>query len=128
MFFHQFAAPAPTLGQRQPAQGADEGNGFDRLHGRIEAAFLGQVSDQVRNIVRPLGPEHPAGSFVRVDDPQQHAQGGGLARAVRPEHAVNSALGHGKVDPAHGGKAVEPLYQPTGVDRQGHDCARVRGG
>jgi hypothetical protein len=68
------------------------------------------------HFVRTQGAEHAAIALVGVDDPQQHAQRRGLARAVGPEHAVDRALRHRQVDAVHRGEPVEPFHQPAGLD------------
>src|SRR3546814_10265141 len=49
---------------------------------------------------------------VRVDDAEQHAQGGRLARAVGAEDPVDGAFGDSEADSIDAGLAVERLGQP----------------
>ena len=62
--------------------------------------------------------EDPAHAFVRINDPQQHPQGGGLARAIRPQNAVDRALRHRDIDAVDRCHAIEPFDQPLRLDRQ----------
>ena len=68
--------------------------------------------------MRALVAEHAAHARVGIDDAQQHAQRGGLARAVGAEHAVDRALGHRQVDPVDRREAVEALDQAARLDRE----------
>ena len=87
--FEQLVGAAAAFAQRQAAQRAHEGDRLARVHRRIEAALLGQIADLRRRIERALVAEHAARSARRVDDPEQHAQGRGLAGAVGAEQAVD---------------------------------------
>jgi hypothetical protein len=57
----------------------------------------------------------------------QAADGGGLARAVRPEQAEDRALGHVEVYAVQGLYVTEGLDQTFGVDGAWHMSLRVFG-
>ena len=61
--------------------------------------------------------EQAALARVGLDDAEQHAQRGGLARAVRAEYAVDAALGNGDVDAVDRRLAVEGFDEAFGLDR-----------
>ena len=53
---------------------------------------------------------------VRRQQPQQHADGGGLARSVRAEEAEQIALGDLQIDGIDRGEPPIALGQPTGAE------------
>ena len=107
---------AAALAQRQAAQRAHEGDRVARVHRRIEAALLGQIADLLGGIERALVAEHAARAARRVDDPQQHAQDGGLARAIGSEQAVNAPGRDGEADTVDRAGVAEVLDQVDGFD------------
>ena len=70
--------------------------------------------------------ENTTGSGVGIDDPQQHPQRGGLARAIRAEDAIDRALGDGDVNAIDGSEPVEMLDQTACFNRQGAFCVFAR--
>ena len=60
--------------------------------------------------------EQSAMTGRRVDDAEQHAQGGRLAGAVRPENAVDHAFGDGQADAVDGALVAEILYEVVCFD------------
>ena len=119
--FHQFAPPPAAFVQRQPPQRAHEGGRLVAFHRRIQAALLGQVADQARDIVRAVMAEDAANTLVRVDNAQQHSQGRRLARAVGAENTVDRAFGHREVHAVHCQRIVEALDEAFCFDRQSLD-------
>ncbi len=97
----------------RPAQRAHEGDRLARVHRRIQPAFLGQIADLARGIERLRVAEQRAACRCRVDDPEQHAQGRGLARAIGAEQAENAARRHGQADPVDRAFVPERLHQPA---------------
>ena len=80
-------------------------------------------------------PEHVDLAGVPGPEPFENFQGGGLARAVRPEQREDLAVGDGEAHPAHRGHRAVALAQPGHGDRgrpprPGHDgavhCAQPR--
>ena len=57
---------------------------------------------------------------VGLQQGRQHADGGGLARAVRPEQAQHGALGDIEVDAVQSPYVAEGLHQAFGVDGAWH--------
>jgi hypothetical protein len=121
MLLEQFA-PAPALRRVAARAGRRQTRSFVSLHRGIEAAFFGKIADGVRHVVRTFRAQHPAMALVGVDDPQEHAQGRGLARAVGAEDAVDRAFGHGEIDPIDGSEAIEPLDESARLDCQWSLC------
>ena len=74
------------------------------------------------HVVRTLAAEHAAEAFIRVNDAQQHPQGGRLARTIGAEDAVDRTFRHGEVDAVHRRESVETLHQPARLDGE-RDCA-----
>ncbi len=109
----------------------DAGDEFQVLAHRkvlIQAEALGHVADLALDLVgfgEDVVAEAGAGPLVGRQQPAQHADGGGLAGAVRSQEAVNRAALdlHGKV--AHHRPAVELLGQVVDVDRD-VGCAVLR--
>lgn len=62
--------------------------------------------------------KNPAHSFVGVDDAEQHSQRRCLARTIRAENAVDSALRHRYVHSVDSENSVESLDQPASLQRQ----------
>ena len=93
--------------ERQAPQRAHEGDRLAGGHRRIEAALLRQIADDLRRFERPLMAQETAPALIGLDDPEQHAQGGGFPRAIRPQDAVYAPFGNGDVDAADRGLAVE---------------------
>ena len=118
MAFEQFAPARPAFVERQPPQRAHEGDCLVAFHRRIQPALLGQIADQFRDLVRAVLAEDAAHPFVGIDNAQQHAQCGGLARAIGAENAVDRAFGHGDIHPVHRQNAVEPLDQALCLDSE----------
>src|SRR3546814_2881207 len=87
------AGPVPAGIEGESAQCAHEGDYVARRHGGIEAALLGLIADEPGRLERPLMAEQRPMTPVRVDDAEQHAQGGRLARAVGAEDPVDGAFG-----------------------------------
>src|SRR5690606_23415 len=54
--------------------------------------------------------------FGRREQAAEHADGGGLARTVGAEEAVNTGFRHGQVDVVHREQVAEALAQAAGVD------------
>ncbi len=113
----QFVGAAAPFGERQAAQRAHEGDRLARGHRRVEAALLGQIADRVRRLDRAVVAEHAAAARRRVDDPEQHAQGGGLAGAVGAEQAVDRAGRDREADPVDRAGVAEILDQVDRLDR-----------
>ena len=125
VFFQQRLAANPAFLQRQSAQCAQKGNRLIGLHRGVKPALFGQVADGVRHFVRAVMPQHPAQPGIRIDDPQQHPQGGGLARTVRAQNAVNCAFGNGQIDAIDRRETIEPLNQASCFNREGRlNCQR----
>ena len=103
--------PAPSFPDRKAAKGAHECDRFGSRHRRVKATLLGQIADLPRNFERPVVAEQASRPRRRVDDSQQHSDGGGLAGSVRAEDAGDAALRHGKADVIDRPLAVEILGQ-----------------
>ncbi len=101
-------ALAPDL-EGKAAERAHEGDRLARRHRGIEAALLGQIADDLRRLERPLMAEQRATPGVRLDDSEQHPEGGGFARAVGAQYAVYTSLGDREINAADGRFAVESL-------------------
>lgn len=63
--------------------------------------------------------EYTAHALVRVDNAQQHAQRGGLARAIGAENAVDRAFRNSDIDPVDRRHAVEAFHQAPCLDGEG---------
>ena len=66
--------------------------------------------------------QEPGGAGVGPQQPEQDAQGGGLAGPVGAEEPVHFAGPHGQVQPVEGTGAPEPLLQRLDLDRGLSHC------
>jgi hypothetical protein len=62
--------------------------------------------------------QHPGPAGIRPKQGGEHPDGRGLARAVGPEHAVDSPRPHGEVDAIDCARRTEQLDETFGLDRQ----------
>ena len=97
----RLAHPEP-LGQRQVAGGE-----ADVLHRLGTAAWQGVAAQR-------------DGALVRGDGAEQHEQGGGLARPVRPEEPDPLPGRDGDADVVHGLNVAEALHEGAGIERGFH--------
>ena len=108
-------------GGRPAGEPADLGDG----HPLVEPGPLRHVPDPVRAAGRP-GPSSPGRGCgpapVRRVHPDQHLDGGRLARPVVAQEGVHGPLGDLQVEPVHHGLAAVPLDQPA----DGNDPAHAR--
>ena len=118
VLIEQRVGAAAAFGERQAAQRAHEGDRLARMHRRIEPALLGQIADLGRGLERALAAEHAARAARRVDDPEQHAQGRRLARAVGAEQAVDRAGRDGEADAVDRAGLAEILDEIARFDRE----------
>ena len=114
----QLFRPAPPFAKRQSAQRADEGDRITRMHRRIKAALLGQITDLGSGIERMLVAEDPPRSARRIDDPEQHPQ----ASSSCPRHWGQagrrlSPRMHGEADAVDRARLVEILDEVDRFDR-----------
>src|SRR5690606_877256 len=71
-------------------------------------------------------PEHPRGAAVGAEQRGEHADGGGLAGAVRAEDAVDGSGTDREVDAVHGAGAAERLDEGGGLDGEGGEIGGRR--
>ena len=62
--------------------------------------------------------EHSPHPFIGVDNAEQHAQGRGLARSVRAEHAIDRTLAHFQINAINGQSPVKAFDQPARFNRE----------
>src|SRR5699024_5492902 len=75
-------------------------------------------------------PEQACGAAGRGRQPEQHADGGGLAGAVGPEKSVHAAGGHAQIEVVDGELVAEAFGQAMGFDGRfahGTACRRSTG-
>ncbi len=88
----------------------------------IETEALGHVADPVLQglgVLRDVDAEDARASGGGSEETAQHADGRGLARAVRAEKAEHLALPHGERQVVHGRERAEPLDQMIDLDHRG---------
>jgi len=117
VFLHHCDTAPTAFETGQAAQAAHECDRVGRLHRGVEPALFGQVPDPAGDALRAILAEDAAHALVGVDDAQNHAQGGGLARAIGAENAVDRATRHGDVHAVHGQRVAEPFDEAAGLDR-----------
>jgi hypothetical protein len=89
---------------------------------RVEAGPLDEAChalECLRSLDQRVAAEEAGRPGGRPDQPEQHAQRGRLARAVRPEVAVDVSGLDYEVDAVDGDDLAVALDQPAGLDRQG---------
>ncbi len=113
--------PFDLFGTPSSRHAVDVGVEVDVLHhGQIgiEAEALAHVADLFLDrlgLAHRVPPHDPGFTGGRVHDGGEHAHGGGLAGAVRPDEAEDLTLGDGKIEAVHGRKVVETLGQVVGL-------------
>jgi hypothetical protein len=65
----------------------------------------------------------PGGPGVRAQQGGQDPDGGGLAGAVRAEHAQHGARSRGQVHPVERQRVTEPFGEAHGLERVRHVCS-----
>ncbi len=87
----------------------------------VHRGVLPGHADQLADDMRCMGdvvPEHLRDARVGFEQGRQDIDGGGLARAIGAEHAVDAAGGHGKVQAINGAVFAENLDQAMCFDGQ----------
>ena len=88
-------APERALA-RHPFQRGEVEHVGDDAEAAVEAALLRQVANARLGLLADRRAEHGDGALVRTEDVQQHADGGGLPRAVRPHESRRLRPGSGR--------------------------------
>ena len=70
---------------------------FSNLHFFIQTALFRQVADGIVGRCMMGLTKHPDTAGIRLDDAQDHAQGGCLARTVRADESKDAPLRHAQV-------------------------------
>jgi hypothetical protein len=106
-------------GLGHPLQLAEIRQALLDAQGPVQAALLGEIAYlPAHRARRPV--EHTHRAPVCLEDVHQHADGGGLARAVRAEQTEEVAPVHLKADVIHGDEAV------VGLDELVNDNGGIR--
>ena len=98
---------------------------------RLAAGQVGPQVDLARHVRQPpvqgdrvaprVAAEQPDVARVGAQEPEQHADGGRLARAVGAEEAVHLPRADGEVEPVERALGAERLDEPADRDGVGHD-------
>ena len=89
----------------------------------VEAEALGHVADAPLHVLRlaaHVEAEHARPARGGGEQAAEHADGGGLARAVAAQQAEHLAFPHGEAEVVDGGEGAEALDQPVDLDDVGH--------
>ncbi len=86
-----------------------------------DGGLLRQIADApsrptVHGIAGDVDPREPHPAGIGFDQPGEHVETGGLARAVRPEQAVDLAALHREIDPVHHGPPPVALDETRGLE------------
>src|SRR5690606_22249015 len=87
----------------------------------VEPDVFGHVADFLLHLDRvggDLGPVDVACARGRLDEPDEHQDGGALASAVRTEQPEDLAAGNLKAEVVHGSDAVVGLGQVVAADHR----------
>ena len=110
----QLVAPARVEVAAQPPEQVDHLAAAQLRPQRDVAGYVREPSVQRDRVAPRVAAEEHGPSGVDAEQTEQHADGGGLARAVRPEEAVHLAGPHLEVE------AVERPRRPERLDHSGH--------
>src|SRR5229473_2638771 len=109
----------PGFGARLTMHLADEFENLPATEVIVEDRIVGQIADAPLHLdaiglaIEPLDRDAAAGGH---QDAHHHANGGGLAGAVRAEKAEDLALLDGELEIAHGGEVAVILAEPMKGD------------
>ncbi len=110
----------------EPVDAADELEVLANGEILVETEALGHVAGLALDrlaVVHEVVAEAGAAPAVGRQQAADHAQGRGLARAVRPEEAADAALFDGEAEAIDDGARAVALHQIMDVDRQCHGAA-----
>ena len=79
---------------------------IEHLHALVEAALLGQIADPVQQSAMKSLAKQADFALIGHGDADHHADGRGLARAVRSQQPVHAARTNGQRKIVHGHKVV----------------------
>ena len=114
---------ALRVGAAESARVRDEAEELLDRHVGVRGRALGQVAEGALGGDRVVGEADALeldGARGRLEEAGDHAHGGALARAVRPEEAEHLSRGDLEVDPAHRMDVSESLFEFPGDDSTGH--------
>jgi hypothetical protein len=129
ILLQQLVDPLPGLRAWQVLDGGEE---FQVLAHRkifIQREALGHVADAPAQCFGLLGnrqAQHLDLPGTRFQQAAQHADGGRLARPVRPQEAIDLATRHGQVDIVHGQQIAEAAGQALRMHRDVRTGAQKR--
>ena len=86
------------------------------------AGHVGDPAVQCDRVAPRIAAEQPHGSAVGAEQAEQHADGGGLARAVRPEKAGDVTWRDGQVEAVERLGTAERLGQTLDFDGKLRQC------
>src|SRR5882724_6532903 len=102
---------------------AEEDEHVEHAHLAVQSALLREIADPLRvGAAAPRVPEYPHGAAVGRQNVHDHAYGGRLPGAVRPEQAVDHPARYGQRQLVNGGVTGEAFADPV------EDQDRGRGG
>ncbi|NYH51241.1 hypothetical protein HNR06_000830 [Nocardiopsis arvandica] len=120
----QRVAPGGVRAAAQAAEQVDDltaGEVGPQLH---VARHVGQPAVQCDGVAPRVAAEHRGGAAVGADEAEQDPDGGGLARAVGAEEAVDLSGTHGEVEAVQGPCRPVGLGEVDGGDGRGHGVLR----
>src|ERR1035438_1229761 len=99
------------------------------VHGQVlvQPEALRHVADLVLHgarFARHVVTGHAGAALAGVHQSAEHAEGGSLARAVRPHEAEDLALGDRQVEVVHRRQLAEALGEAAGFNDGFHHCPR----
>src|SRR5690349_14746876 len=97
-------------------------------HPAVQRVALGHVTDAAADLWREVAAvvaEHARGAARRLEQAEEHADGGRLARTVAAEERVDAPARHAQVDGVDGLSPAEVAGEAVGLDDQiGWRCSR----
>jgi hypothetical protein len=117
----QLVGPRLRRRPRQPEQAPEQDQVLPAGEVLVDR---GQLTGQAHGAAHRVGvghdvvPEHPRTAGLGLDQGGQHADHRRLAGPVRPQDAVDGALGHGQVDAVDGTRGAERLDEAGRLDRE----------
>ena len=118
----QLARPLLAAGSRQRMDLAHEVEVLEDGQILVEREALGHVADRAAQAFRLLGdaePQHFDLALARCEQAAQHADGGGLARSVRSQEAVDLRARNREIHVVDGHELAEAPGETVSGDRRG---------
>ena len=117
--FEQLGRFGPRRFGAEAVQAREEVEVLARAQRLVDRGVLPGHADELAHDMRlahHVMPEDACAAAIGAEQCREHADGGRLAGAVRPEHAIDAAGADGEVDVIDGAVVAEVLDESVGLD------------